>query len=58
MEHIVGYYVDLEATPIGGRPVYSRYVQGQPAFKPGSKRKHLSGAKFECRQPFWCKKCM
>jgi hypothetical protein len=51
-----GYYLDLNAKPIGGRPVWKPYNVGDVT--------HVSGPRpqnelkdYGCRGPYWCTNC-
>lgn len=64
---ITGYFVDLEAAPIGNRPVYRSYYNtdfipaqfsSKPKPKSKTKPKSMLDRQFDCQHPQWCEKCI
>lgn len=53
---IIGYYLDLSAPPVGGRPVHRAYniTEGNTVNDSGN----LLDRQFDCRQPVWKWECI
>lgn len=55
--HMIGYFLDLTAPPIGNRPVVNVHDNASTN-TPAEWKGHLLDYKFNCQQPHWDEKCI